>query len=556
MPRSEVLASSRSVVGKLLGNRDLRRVLGAYFAFNAAEIATWVSILLYAYAATGPASVGFVALVQLVPAALFASPAAALGDRYPRHRVLTAGYLLQAAAMSATAVAMLVGAPPPVVIACAAASATALVITRPVQNAVLPSLARTPEELTAANGAAGGVEGVGLLLGPLAAAAILTVASPAAVFAVAAAAMLLGALATVGLRPREDLAAGIVAGAGARHDHSGILAGLRVVAADRDARLIVGLLTARMVIIGSADVLFVLMAFELLHSGQSGVGILSAALGAGTIASGAITVLLLGRGGLAGVAGVGALAWGVALVATGFSGVALLAPAFVLFGAAGLSMVDIASRTILQRTVRDEVLARVFGLQEGLAMAGLAVGAFLVPVFVSLVGLLGAIVLAAALLPVAVGLTWSRLAALDRRAVAPVRELEMLRRTTLFRPLPIPQLEAVARRASWVTAPAGQVIIRKGEPGDRFYVLASGAVKVERDGALLRELTSPGDGFGEIALLRDVPRTATVTATTDTELLVIERGPFLAAVTGHPDAFASAQRQVADLVNDTVGLGG
>src|SRR6266566_1740880 len=111
MPRADVLASSRSFPRQLLGNRDLRRVLGAYFGFNAAEVATWVSILLYAYAATGPASVGIVALVQFVPAALFAPPAAALGDRYPRQRVLTAGYLLQAAAMGATAVAMLVGAP-------------------------------------------------------------------------------------------------------------------------------------------------------------------------------------------------------------------------------------------------------------------------------------------------------------------------------------------------------------------------------------------------------------------------------------------------------------
>jgi hypothetical protein len=555
MPLTDVLVSSRSVAAQLLANRDLRRVLGAYFAFNAAEIAAWVSILLYAYAATGPASVGIVALIQLVPAALFAPPAAALGDRFPRHRVLTGGYLLQAATMGATAIAMLVGAAPPIVIAFGAASATALVITRPVQNAVLPSLARTPEELTAANGAAGGVEGAGLLLGPLAAAAILSVASPAAVFAVSSAAMLLGALATMGLRPNDDPAGSVIVGSSARHDHTGILAGLRVVAADADARLIVGLLTARMVIIGSADVLFVLMAFELLHSGQSGVGILSAALGAGTIASGAITLVLLGRGGLAIVAWVGALAWAAALLATGFSGAALLAPAFVLFGAAGLSMVDIAGRTILQRTVRDEVLARVFGLQEGLAMAGLAVGAFLVPVFVSLVGLLGAIVVAAALLPVAVGLTWSRLAALDRRAVAPIRELELLRRTALFRPLPIPQLEAVARHATWVSVPAGQVIIREGEHGDRFYVLASGAVTVERDGRLLREMTSAGQGFGEIALLRDVPRTATVTATADSELLVIERGPFLAAVTGHPDAFASAQRQVTDLVNDTGALG-
>ncbi len=214
-------------------------------------------------------------------------------------------------------------------------------------------------------------------------------------------------------------------------------------------------------------------------------------------------------------------------------------------GGAGLAIVDIAGRTMLQRSVRDEVLARVFGLQEGLAMFGLALGSVVVPVLVGVAGLIGAALLLAAVLPVAVVLTWGRLASLDRRAVVPVREIGLLRRTALFRPLPAPQLEAVARRTSWLTVPPGSAIIREGEAGDRFYVLAAGAVRVEREGRHLRDIATPGEGFGEIALLRGVPRTATVSATEETVLLAIDRAPFLAAVTGHPDAFAAAEREVA-----------
>jgi hypothetical protein len=187
----------------------------------------------------------------------------------------------------------------------------------------------------------------------------------------------------------------------------------------------------------------------------------------------------------------------------------------------------------------------VFGLQEGLAMAGLAVGSLLVPALVQLAGLVGAVVAIAALLPALVGLSWTRLARLDRRIVVPVREIALLRRTALFRPLPGPQLEAVARRAVWFTVPAGAAIIREGEPGDRFYVLAAGSLSVEREGRHLRGLDTVGEGIGEIALLEGVPRTATVTATADSTLLAIDRATFLLAITGHPDAFAAAQRQVA-----------
>jgi hypothetical protein len=297
--------------------------------------------------------------------------------------------------------------------------------------------------------------------------------------------------------------------------------------------------------IGSADVLFVLLALDLLGIGEAGAGILAAALGAGTMVGGALTFGLVGRGRLSLVAAVGSLAWGLAIAAVGLSASALLAPVLVGVGGAGLAIVNIAGRTMLQRSIRDEVLSRVFGLQEGLAMGGLAAGSIIVPIVVAVGGLVNATVVVAFLMPLIVVGAWRGLADIDRRSVVPMAQLALLRRTSVFRPLPAPQLEAVARRAIWLTVPSGTTVISEGAAGGRFYVLASGSMRVEREGRHLRDLATPGDGFGEIALLRGVPRTATVTATTESTLLAVDRGPFLAAVTGHPDAFAAAEQTVA-----------
>lgn len=537
----------RDVLGRVLANRALRRVLPAYLAFNAVESATWVSILLYAYDRTGPASVGVVALLQLIPAAIVAPAAAALGDRFPRQRVLAVGYVAQALAMLATAVAMLADLPVALVYLCAATAATSLVVTRPTQSALLPSLARTPDELTAANGALGVVEGIGILVGPLSAAAILTQSTPATVFLAGAATLALAAALAGRLRSVGGLA--LVGGDDATDDGvgTGLLAGLRIVAGDRDARIVITILTAQFLMMGSADVLFVLLALDLLGIGEAGAGVLAAALGAGTIAGGAMAFGLVGRQRLSVVAAAGSLAWALAIAAVGLSASTLLAPVLVIVSGAGLTIVNIAGRTLLQRSIRDDVLSRVFGLQEGLAMVGLAAGAILVPLLVVTTGLVGATVGVAMLMPLIVLVAWRGLADLDRRSVVPIAQLGLLRRTSLFRPLPAPQLEAVARRAVWLTLPSGTAVIREGEQGDRYYVLASGSLRVDRDGRHLRDLATPGDGFGEIALLRGVPRTATVTTTGESTLLAVDRAPFLAAVTGHPDAFAAAEQEVAGL---------
>lgn len=545
------------MAARIVRNRGLRRLLTAFLAFNAGEYATWIAVLLFAYEETGPASVGVVAVLMLAPAAVFAPAVSGMGDRYPRDRVLAVGYLAYGFGLAVTAVAMVSGWPIAWVYAVAAVGGAPLAIVRPTQSALLPALCETPDELTSANGAAGIIEGAGIVIGPLFAAAILTQAGPPAVMAVSAIAVLSGAALVASTRPRSmngppissPEAIVVTRPTEAVQGGSGtMLAGLRAVFADADARLVVGLMSARMLMIGAADVLFVLMALELLGMGEPGAGILNAALGAGTIVGGATAFVLVGRGRLASVAAAGACLWGLAFGLAGWLASPIVAVILIVAGGGGLAILDVSGRTILQRSVRDDVLTRVFGLQEGLAMAALAVGSIMVPALVGVFGLIGTILAIAGLLPLIVALAWSHLVALDARTPVPAQAIALLRRTELLALLPAPALEGVARHATWLSVATGTTVIAEGDVGDRYYVLSSGAVRVERNGRHLRDLADPGDAFGEIALLRNVPRTATVTATVDSVLLSVDRTSFLLAVTGDPKAGARADAIAAAAV--------
>jgi len=535
------------VVRAVLRSPALRRVELAYLTFNAVEFGTWVAILLYAYAAIGPTSVGVVAVVQLVPSAIVAPLAANLGDRFPRIRVLFAGYLIMAAAYGATWLAMAADAPSTLVIIAAAFASASLSVIRSTQGALLPGLARTPEELTAANGLSGMVEGMGLLLGPLIAAAILGIATPAAVFGAATAGCLLAA-ALVARLPQPTAAVGLAARPALVEaaDRGGLLDGLRIAARHGDTRLVVAILSLRMVVIGALDVLFVLLALEVFHIGESGAGLLNAALGLGVIAGGTAIFALVGRQRLAPVLGVAAGTSGLGLIVLSAASPVWAAPLIVTTGI-GLATCDVLGRTILQRVTPDRVLARVFGALEGLALAGLAVGSILAPVMVLAVGVHGALVVAGFLLPLGIATSWLGLRAMDRHALVPWRALDLLRAVEIFAPLPPPQLEWVARQARWITFEPGDVVITEGDAGDAYYVLESGALRVTKGDDLLRVLSERGDGIGEIALLRDVPRTATVTSETVSVMLIVGRASFLEAVTGHAQAFETARRVVGTM---------
>jgi MFS family permease len=536
-PRRRTLPTSLRVVRAILQNPALRRVELAFLVFNTIEFGAWVAILLYAYSAIGPTSVGLVAVVQLLPSALIAPFTASLADRFSRQRVLVLGYLAQFVTLGATWLGMALGVSPVLVVLAAACVATAQSITRPTHGALVPSLARTPEELTAANGWSGAMEGTGMLFGPLIAAAILVVATPTAVFGVATAACLVSVLLTA------RLPAPTTAFASPEPSDLGLLDGLRLVARHGSTRLVVSILALRMVVVGALDVLFVLLALQVFVIGDAGAGLLNAALGFGVVIGGGLTFAFVGRQRLAPVLASAGLASGIALVAVGSGVSAVAAGSLIVVTGIGFAVCDVVGRTILQRVTPDLVLARVLGAVEGLGFAGLSLGAILAPLLVLAVGVQWAVVIVGLIMPAGIAGSWLGLLAMDRSVLVPVRALELLREAVIFAPLPLPQLEWLARQARWHTVEAGQVLIVEGDAGDAYYVLESGALAVSQGGRPIRVCDKRAEGVGEIALLRDVPRTATVVATTASVLLLISRQAFLEVVAGHPPA-----REVAQLV--------
>jgi CRP-like cAMP-binding protein len=528
------------VLGAVFRNRDLRRVELAFVGFNSAEWGVWIAMLVYAYEQGGATTAGIVAAIQLVPAGLAAPLGSALADRFPPVRVLVFGYVAQAASMGATAIVLLVADMPYLAYALAAVAATAVTITRPTQSALVPALARSPDELTATNVVSGWIESLSVLLAPALTGVILGFSGPGTVFAVMAVVAFASGVLVGGV---HGPGAPVVAGDARPMDE--ITAGFRVLKEEPGPRLLVGLLAAQFVAIGALDVLYVVLAIGVLELGQSGAGYLNAAFGAGGVLGIGATVLLVGRRRLLGPLVAGVAAWCAALAVLGAWPTKL--SAFVLFAAAGgaRSLVDVTGRTLLQRTARPEVLARVFGVLEGLTMAALAIGSLLTPALVAIAGAKAALFGLAVLLPVALAVFGRQLRDVDRRADVPVVEISLLRNIRIFSPLGAPELEALARSLEPVEAAAGAAVVREGDSGDLFYAVADGELEVTQNGRSLRRL-GRGDVFGEIALLQEIPRTATVTALSPAHLYSLEKEPFLAAVTGHPQSTREATTLVRD----------
>jgi MFS family permease len=524
-------AQSARVSRDVFGNPDLRRVELAFVGFTASEWATWIAILVFAYQVGGAAAAGAIGVIQLIPAAVFAPFASVLGDRYRRERVLLASYIIQALTTGAMAAALFLGAPVPAIYAFAALSATSITLTRPAQGALLPSLARTPEELTAANVAAGWIESLSVFGGPALAGVLLGVWGPGVVFATMSGALLCSAILAARIEGRS--ASAPAHGEPASGVLGELLGGFHALVGERRPRLIVCLMAAGFVAEGAIDILLVVLAFQVLDLGSAGVGFLNAAFGIGGIVGAGATTLFVARRRLAPSLFGGAAAWGGALVMIGFFPGRIAAPILVGVAGVGRPLIDVAGRTLLQRAVPDRVLSRVFGVLEGLYMAGLVLGLTSAPVLLAILGERATFAVTGAFLLLVFLLASRRLAEIDAASVIPEARLTLLRSLPLFAPLSAPVMERLASRLVPIEVLAGTAIVRQGDPGDRFYIVTEGEVAVSKDGRPVATLEQ-GDFFGEIALLHDVPRTATVTARTNVRLYALERDDFLEAVTGHP----------------------
>jgi hypothetical protein len=526
------------VLRALAANRGLARVSLAWLLFVIAEYAVWIGMLVYAYARGGATTAGIVAVAQLVPGIAVAPLLSTFADRRSPVGPLVGGYLVQAAGMAMTAIVAYADGPALAAYAGSIVAATAVTATRPAQAVLIPGLARSVDELSAANAVLGWLESVGIVLAGVLAGLVLgeragLVFAIGAAFAVLAAALLVGIKAAAIAIDDRGPEPGPVAA---------VLQGIAVLRGQPQPRLLVGLLTGQYVVIGALDLLFVLLTVSVLHEGPQWVGYLNTSYGVGGVAAAALTITLLGRRLGTPIVISAAVVCG-ALVATAFVPSALLA--LILLGTVGVgrAVLDVATRTLLQRAVPSSLLGRIFGVVEGLSMAGLAVGSLLVPLLAHFGGTRTALIGTAAVVPLAGLLGGRAIRTLDAAARVPVVEIALLRSMPHFRALPGPQLEGLAQAVHRRPFADGDTIIRQGDAGDTFYAIAEGEVDVFVDGAYVATRGRP-EGLGEIALLRNIPRSATVVAHGRVVLYALAGDTFLTVVTGH-EATRSRSEAVA-----------
>ena len=526
-------------------NPNLRRAQLSFLGAWTAEWAFTVALGIVAYRDGGVTAVGLVGLLRMVPSALLAPLLSPLADRGRRERVLILVSTLRAVATGAAAIVIGMAGPTVIVYALAVLSTIAATLYRPAHSALLPSLCHTGYELASANVVRGLLDSAATLVGPLLAAVLLQLAGVTVVFAVAAGASLSAAALLVGLRydapprPSAPTDTSLVRSA---------VEGLRAVARNRDIALIMGLAVAQTLTRGALTVLTVVVAIDLLETGEPGVGILTAAIGAGAVLGSLGASLLVDTRRLGACYAVGVALWGVPVTLIGVfpqygAAVALLACVGV-----GNALIDLGGFTLLGRLAPDAVLARVFGVLESLCALSIGVGAIVTSLLIELSGVRPALVIVGLLCPVCAVAAWQRLRGMDRSIDVRDRDIRLLQGVGMLNALPLPAIEQLARGLEPVRVPAGHAVVHQGEVGDRYFVIESGEAEVIGDGHRVATL-GPGEGFGEIALLRRVRRTATVLAGSELRLQALRSDHFLPVVLGYTPSAREAGTAVDTMLD-------
>jgi MFS family permease len=517
----------------ILANPDIRRAELAWTLGVAAEWAWLVTLLVYANQAGGIGAVGLASLMRTLPAGLAAPFVTAVTDRYSRDRVLLGMHLCRGAIVAIAAIAMVAGMPVGLVFGAALLEGLLATLHRPSNASLLPGLARSPDELVAGNAVASTMEGVGMLAGPAIGGLVLASAGTELAAALAAGAFGLAAVVIRGVQPARFVPRA------SRGRIVDALAGLSALKERPIAGVLVGAFGAQTFVRGLLTVLIVSASIGPLALGEGGVGYLNAAIGAGGLLGAVAAMALIGRRRLALPFVLFLAAWGLPITVLGLIPTPIAA--ILLLAAVGVAnaFLDVSGFSLIQRIVPNQVRGRVFGAFEGLVALTVGLGSATAPLLVTALDVQGALVVSGLVLPLVALAVATVVRRADTAAVVPERELALLRSIPFFAPLPMTSLEALASALTARHVVAGTTLIREGEAGTRFHMLSSGAADVTADGHLLRRLRR-GDGCGEIALLRDVPRTATVTVTEDAEVYDLDRESFLEAVTGCASSLSAA----------------
>lgn len=512
---------------RLPGDRRIRRALVAYGLAVFADFASWLAILLVAYQQGGPTFVGGASIALLLPAIVLTPLVAGMGDRMPRGRALALAHAGVAVSAAVAGVLLAVGAPLWSVLVFGAALNVAVSLVRPMHFAAIPLLATRPGDLVAANALSSSLDGATLFVGFLVAGVLTERVGAGMVLLLCSLLALTATLLTAGMRtPVAPIDGGDVPGR-----IRAALFGFASLRRNPGAAVLLLLMAVMSVVEGANDTLTLTFNDQVLGLTDSTAGLLAGAFGIGLAVGGALLAGLAHRRRLAPVVLAGAVLMGLTQAAVSFVGALWPAFTFLMLVGVGVSMILVSGRTLLQRSTDDAVLGRVMGVQEGVYLVGLTVGAVVGPILVMLMGPSRAFLPLGVLVALIGVLAYPAIRAQDVHGGPRAEELALLGGVPFLAALPPYALQRLAQRARWVDVPAGAVVVAQGDPGDSYYLVARGELSVTVDGVLREHRMSPGDGFGEIALLHRVPRTATIRALVDCRLLAVSAADFLTTVT-------------------------
>lgn len=534
----------RSLIGSLreaMSNEGIRRLEASWALGIAADTGLLVVLIVVIFLKDGVVAAGVLGAARMVPAVLSGMLAGASVERFRGDRVLLAVGLTRAIAAALCAVVIATGASTLLLFVLAAVVAAAGALVRPTQATLMPAIARSPSELVAANMAWSTGEGLGAMVGPFVAGVLVAAGRSEAAALTAALVFLASALSVA--RLRFEQARDATGGAGAAAGGIRLLDGLRA----WRRRPVVGWtmlgVFTQVMTRALLSPLIVVAAIELLSMGEAGVGLLNAALGLGGLVGAVFAVSLTRTDRLIRTQATALSYWGAPIAVVGLlPSPALALAAMVVIGVAN-AVFDVALFTIMQRGTANEERAPVFSVFEGLVGLGTVTGSVLAPVLLAAFGIRGALAVTGAVLPIIALIIYARIGRADRVSVVDEPTLQLLREVNAFAELPLTAFERLAGGLEPLSFTPGATIMREGEPGDRFVIIASGEVEVTAAGQTIQRL-GRGAGLGEISLLRRSPRTATVTALTPVQAYAIPGSCFVAAVSG-PAAAAVTERIAA-----------